>query len=232
MIICGKCGNDNPLGRVFCGKCGGKLDFSHTSSQEMAVKTHESWLGSNWKKIVGVLVLIVLIPVALLLWPQSSAVGKQGGGGETRVENGVKAVAGVVKGQIVNATFAEEDLNSYLQLIKAKAAGADSLSIAVMKEGYFIVRLVHPLFELPVLKTKAGPVVMKLSCDIVCVPDATGGVIVSKATIGHLPALGPFKTRAARMVHGAVLKDKDWAPFMNITDIKVADGRITVTIKP
>jgi uncharacterized membrane protein YvbJ len=69
MIICPKCGNDNPLGRVFCGKCGSKLDFSHTSSQEMVVKVKVNWWGTHWRKIAYLVFLMVLIPVALLFWP-------------------------------------------------------------------------------------------------------------------------------------------------------------------
>jgi len=232
MIICPKCGNDNPLGRVFCGKCGGKLDFSHTSSQDMVVKPESNWFRTHWPKLAYLVVLIVLIPVALVLWPQPPLVGKPGTGGETRVENGVRAVSAVKPGQIVNATFAEEDLNGYLQLIKAKDPGADSLSIS-LRTDYFVVRMVHPLFTLPVIKIKGQPVVAKLSYDITCVPYVSGGSVnVTKASMGHIPAIGPFKTKAAKAVYGAALRDKDWAPFANITGIKVTEGRITVTIKP
>jgi uncharacterized membrane protein YvbJ len=166
MILCPKCGNDNPLGRVFCTKCGAKLDFSHTSSQEMAVKVKVSWFSQHGKKVIYLIVLIILAPVLLAFWPRTGRIGKLStSGGEKKVESGAKAVAAVKKGQVVTAAFLEEDLNAYFQKQNTNAASRQiSMSST---QGFFNVRMVNTLFQSG-LKIKEVPLDLVLSCDIAC----------------------------------------------------------------
>lgn len=231
MIICPKCAYDNPLGRVFCGKCGTKLDFSHTSSQEMSQKSEGSWISENWRKIVYLIVLLLLVPVVMVFWPKSGIVGKPpSNGGEKKVEYSVKAVAAVKKGQLVNAAFAEEDLNAYLQVVKAGPWKVESFSVAAM-QGFFKVRMVQSLID---SGKKVGnvPVAIKLSYEVVCVPTTGGNVTVPQAAIGHLPMPGFLRTKVADAIRKKVTSDPDWAPFNSIADIKAENGRFLVTIRP
>ena len=232
MIICPKCRHDNPLGRVFCGKCGTKLDFAHTSSQDMAAKIEPSPIARHWRKVVYPIILLIVVLVAMVLWPAADLIGKPPGttGGDKRVENGVKALAAMKRGQVVNAAFAEEDLNAYFQQTKAAAWKVESFSVASM-QGFFKVHMVRPLLDSG-KKINGVPLAIRISYDIVCVP-VTGGIItVPQATIGHLRLPGAFKSKAVNAILTTVRNDKDWVPFNSISDMKAENGRLLVTIKP
>jgi hypothetical protein len=50
--------------------------------------------------------------------------------------------------------------------------------------------------------------------------------------MGRLPLTGPAKTSATRKVLAAIAKDKsNYSRFKNIADMKVAKGKIVVTVK-
>ena len=231
MIICGKCGNDNPLGRVFCGKCGGKLDFSHTSSADIAAKTQTKKFEGWGKPVTMVIVLIVLIPVALALWPKTTAIGKPASsGGDKRVEVGVKASSTIKKGQTGNIAFAEEDINAYFEQGKAKAAGFDTVRVSLL-QGFFTAQAIRPLFQLP-FKVKGNPFTVKMSFEVVCVPVKGGTVVVRKAAVGHLPMIGPMKAIAAGQFRKGADAQKDWTTFKSAAETKIDAGRVTFTIKP
>ena len=67
MLVCKKCGADNPLGRVFCGSCGGKLDMTDITSDTLADQQRASFFVAHYKKFLLVLLLLVLATVGLTL---------------------------------------------------------------------------------------------------------------------------------------------------------------------
>lgn len=228
MLVCEKCGAENPLGRVFCGTCGAKLDLTHMKSEDVADSQKASWVRQHIFKVVIGIVLIVVAMAGLGLWPQTDMIGEKGTRiGGRRVERKLRAMQRIRKGQSLSVDFPEKDINGYFEFLKQEKLKVDSFSVSVMEE-YLAARMVRTLGKWEVGKFEIMP---KISCDVVCVPSEGGGVIVSKAGIGHLPLWGPVADVVAQVVHKTVASQKEWAPFEHLAEIKMEEGKVSVLVK-
>jgi hypothetical protein len=227
MLICTKCGNDNPLGRVFCGVCGGKLDLSRMTSEAVQESVKVNWFAVHWPKFaIGVGVIIVMIAL-LSLWPQSELIGEKGTpNAANKVTATLRVIGQLPAGRSTPAVFTEKDINAFFEYNKKDLKDVSSLTVEV-NEGFVRVRMIRPLAKIALLDYALEP---KISYDLVLIP--FGGVLVPKqATMGHLSMFGPLRKIPVGKLYGLLSAEKEWSSFQYVTDIKVAKKGITLTCK-
>lgn len=228
MVTCKKCGNENPLGRVFCVKCGTKLDLTHMTSEHVQEiqKTWSDPLVKYWPKAAGAIVILVIVLVGLAFWPDTELIGKKG----TRLDghkvvNAMESVHGLRTGTTTPMAFNEEEINGYFDFFKTKGMNMQSISVLVM-DGYVFVRIVRPLQSIPIPKIQFSPV---MSYELECHPYG-GMLVVDSIKVGHLSMFGPLKTSALRTLYAIFSKEPEWANMKYISDIKCAVGKITIQV--
>ena len=225
-VLCKKCGHDNPLGRVFCGACGVKLDLVDMSSQAVASKQKVSPVIRVGPVVVVLVVAVLLLAAVLAAIPNTGLVGEKGTSSNgQRVVSPLRAMARLGQRRSLGRTFREADINGYLQFNKARDMGLDSMSVKIL-DGCMIVRVVRTLGPLDLGKFSLGP---KLSYDLVCVP-VEGGLRVSKASLGHLPMVGPAKSGVVRSVQKRLATQKEWAAFEHLKKIEAKEGTVSVEV--
>lgn len=102
MLVCTKCGTENPLGRVFCGACGKKLETDGISSDDLAGSEAGNWFVENSKYFTVAGFVVVLILLGLALWPNKATMGDAGSRvGGLRVERQISAIKRVRAGMTV-----------------------------------------------------------------------------------------------------------------------------------
>ncbi len=227
MLICAKCGTENPLGRVFCGGCGKKLETSHVSSQDLTGSEADNWFIANIKYFVAAAIIAILVMVGMALWPSAGVVGDVGSRLHgLRVERQLAGMKRVGSNMTVGPfTFVERDINGYLDM-KKDTWKIDAMSVDI-KDDVFMVRIATTLFSIPLGSMKVAP---KVTYEMAC--SAFGdGIGIRSSKIGHLPLGGPFKRTPLKILYKIVSSDKNWAVFSNVDEIKVTEGKITVIIK-
>jgi hypothetical protein len=228
MVTCKKCGNENPLGRVFCVKCGTKLDLTHMTSEHVQEiqKTWSDPLVKYWPKAAAAIVVLCLVLVGLAFWPDSELIGKKGNRQEgKKVETAMTSIKSMKTGATTTMAFTEEEINGYFDFFKTKGMGMQSVSVSVM-DGYVFVRIVKPLQSIPIPKFQVSPV---MSYELQCVPSG-GQLWPASVKVGHLSMFGPLKTSAWRSVYGIFAKELEWANMNSISDVKCAAGKITIQV--
>lgn len=228
MIICKKCGTQNPLGRVFCQSCGTKLDLSAMSTDVVSEAVKVNWFVKHWTKFAILLVAILLIPVFLSLWSVQGAIGEKGVRVKAKdaVERNLTLVTGLRAGQRVGPEFTEADINGYFENFENEKLKIDGFSVSI-KKGLITARLLKSFF-----KIKAGEYIVPIgfSYEVSCVP-SSGRLLVGEARLGHLPLVGGTKSIASGAILKTLAADERWAPLSkDIEDIKLVDGKITVVI--
>lgn len=227
MIICTKCGTDNPLGRVFCGKCGSKLDLKDMTSDKVVENIEVSWWSIHGKKIIILIVLILLTPLGLALWPSTQPIGKAGDASKEGVlATKIRQVAAMRAGQAYSFAFPEDEVNGYAAA-RAAALGYKSLSIQVTA-GATAVRAVKPLAV-----TISGKQYLNLpmSVDIMTVPGTPSGFMATSVKMGHMPMFGPLKGLAVGIATKSLVADKDVAVLSSPGEVKMEDGLLTVVYR-
>jgi len=228
MVLCKKCGADNPLGRVFCGSCGIRLDLSNLSSDDMAAKKSSIPLMKTLlPKILPVLVVLLALPVALAAWPHMQPLGKKGSkSGSQRVAGTLQAMTRIGRGASLGRDFTEADINGYFEFSKAKEMDAESVSIRV-GQGYFTVRVVRIIGPLKLGSVQLRP---RVSQELVCVPAGTR-VQVASASVGHLTWLGPFRNSVASRIYRMVSAQPEWSVFQNLSEIRAEPEKLWIGVK-
>lgn len=228
MIRCQKCGTENQLGRVFCMRCGSKLELTTFTSEVVKEKLKVSFWEKHKNKILMAILFILIILISLVLWPKTEVVGEKGVPlSRQRVEEVLKSLAQTPAGQSSMATFSEKDLNTYFELALAPKAKLESLCISV-KDGFFFIRMVKPIFSISFLKIKIAPL---LSFEMYCVPIKDNQLAIRRAMIGHFTLAGATRKIAARAIEKQLAEDSAWALHRNVTQIKAEAGQITIVIK-
>ncbi len=229
MVVCKRCGNENPLGRVFCVKCGTKLDLAHMTSQRVT-EIQKSWsdpLVKYWPKALGAIMMLAIALVALALWPMTGVIGSKGTYTDGhRVENAVASLKYIRTGEVRNIELKEEEINGYFASFKAKPMNMQSVSVAI-QDGLFYVRVIQPIQSIPLVKVNFEPV---MSYDMVCRP-AGGSLILDTVKFGHLSMFGPLKDLAARKMFELFAKEPEWESLKSIADIKCSLGKISLQAK-
>lgn len=230
MLVCSKCGFNNQLGRVFCGQCGSKLELSGITTAAVAEAHRVSWITMHWGKCLGGVIVIILIIAGFAFWPCTERIGEKGTpGGSTRVEGQLKSIQNVLRpGMTAKYVFKEADINGYFEYRMGQALKDAKVEFITVKclQGGMLVRVVKPLLNQTAFGLKFNPT---MSYDIGCVP--VGGVLIpSKVSQGHLKVVGPVKTSVVKYVYDFLRKQKDWAAMDFVTEIKIDEGQVTVTV--
>jgi len=231
MLTCSKCGTENPLGRVFCVKCGAKLDLGRVTKESIDSQVNRNWFAEHGKTLAWVIIVILLIPVALALWPQTRPLAAAGQKQDERYVDGcLKQMARLKQGQIMpNVQFTDAQVNALFAESRSKEWKVDMVSFA-FDRGYFSVRMVSPL--LGPWTVKGYQIGLKISRDITCVPMGGSRIEVRKGAIGHLPLPGPMVSLALNPILKKARADADWAGISKASEIKCEQGKLTVTVKP
>lgn len=221
MLVCDKCGAENPLGRIFCGSCGSKLDMTNISSDVIANRQKSGFFVAHYKKMLVVLAILAMALVGLALWPQAGVLGEKGtsvGSGRTRRQMGV--LLNLASGRTITVSISEKDINGYLKHTKSLSKQYESCSVDLVSRG-MSSRLVIPLVEVPLGKFKLK---LKVSFDIRCVP-VGGQVVVTGASVGHLPLWGPARALAVSQYRKIFASGKEPEVLSVLTEVRIEDGQ-------
>jgi len=223
MIICGKCGVDNQLGRVFCTSCGAKLDLTNMSSQSITNTNKESWMKAHGKKLGWIPVILLIALAGFVMWPCQGVIGEKGTpAGSKKVEGQLAFAASLKAGQKGGPiVLTEQDINGYIENVMQKKANVSSMSVS-LKKGLVSVRMVREFVKL-------GPVPIALSCDAKCLPSG-GQLQIAKASLGHVPLVGPLVKIAQRLLGGACASDPQLAGLASLEDLNVEDGKVSFIV--
>lgn len=225
MLKCTRCGIENPLGRVFCGSCGSKLDLTGVTGDAIAEEVRPSFVELHYRKAVGVLAVLAVAVVALAFWPNTAPLGEKGTpASPSRTTGKMGVIQTLVSGRSVTVEISEADINGYLSFSRLRKTGIDSCTVRLVPQA-FVARLVKPLGSWTAGKFSLSP---KISFEVRCVPVGRQ-LLVSSASIGHLPAVGPLK----RMAVGPFLKlfaggkEAEW--LKAASEIKCDMGKVSIT---
>jgi hypothetical protein len=228
MVICGKCGAENALGRVFCGKCGAKLDTAAVRPETIARAGRRNPLLKHWPKLLWVLLGAACVCAGLAFWPRLSALGESG----TRpagkdLQRRLDAAARLPPGSRLVVTLSEQALNGYIEHFKLPDLKADGYSVA-LEPGLVHARLVRTLGPYTLGDWALAPA---MSWDLWLTP-VGGRLLVRRASIGHLGVAGPLRTAVARRFAATVGGDPQWRAWTpGISRIEIDDGEVRLTVE-
>ena len=128
----------------------------------------------------------------------------------------------------MTATLSERDINGYLAFTVAPDLGFQSISID-SHDGYFFVRAVRGMGTTVRIKSfRVGP---RLSYDLACVP-VGGGVNVRKASLGHLPLVGPARTFVLKRLVGTFSAHSAWKNIEDLSRVEAGDDSLSLSVGP
>ena len=225
MNKCPQCDTPIVLGRVFCAQCGAKLDLSATEpdlSRGSLTRVVRRFVGVA----LAVVTVVAVVVLCLAFWPRQDAIGESGTRvGGRRVQNQVEAITLLGEGQTLAGNFAERDINGYFEFFKPKKMKAKWLRVAVRGSSIGVRRVQRSRgFSLGPLEF--APTV---SHDLLLVPSGASLVVI-KASVGHLPLVGPARSIAVNAVYRDVSAAPDWAPLKQASKIETENGKIVVTV--
>jgi hypothetical protein len=123
----------------------------------------------------------------------------------------------------MTAVFSEKDINGYIENFKLASLNIGALTVAA-KDGCLQVRLARLPKPVRIGSFHVSP---RQTYDLLCVPMGSG-LMVRKASIGHLPLWGRTKRVAVKAVLDIVTAQPEWANLRQATRIEVAGGSISV----
>lgn len=209
------------MGCVFCRGCGAKLDLS-VMSREKVMEVHQAWYTPflrYWPHVSGVLGALVVLVIALALWPSTKPLapaGEEKDGKDLALN--IRRLEKVPKGKTTEVVFTESQINAFF-LHEKKNINAKSVSVAI-GDGFFKVRIVRPFLYVGFIKWDS-------SVDLMCVPYSSQ-IGVRKVTYGHLNLSGPAKKSVVRKIIGLFRNQLEWNSFKNVSEYKAEAGKILV----
>lgn len=189
-IECQNCGFKNDLGRVFCVQCGKKMTLERTSLNELA-EQRQIPVGMIVKRVVIAIVLLALAGlVALAFWPTAVAGVASDPVGVEQVPMKKQAMKRALRyGQRVTVSFSEAELNGYLaNVAKSRQLGRLAIDLGEGEFELFGRFQVGASTNISFLSDLRAPI----SCRLTGAFDG-GRLVITKASIGHLPAIGPLQ---------------------------------------
>jgi hypothetical protein len=208
MMICSKCGTDNPLGRVFCGSCGARLDLTLLTTEDIHEKGRIGFFAKHKRKLIVLPLLLVLAVAGTALWPQTKPLGAAAATRAVDTQRKIDQLAAA--GGTMMRTFEEAELNRYLA---GRVGPGESCSVD-LGPNVARLRLVRSLANRKVLFLHLR---VRVSFDLT-LDTRAGNVRVAGASVGHLPLVGPL-SEAALWAYRPLLKD--WQARARAKSIKV-----------
>ena len=242
MITCGKCGNDNPLGRIFCTQCGEKLNLDQLNEPEMIKRDPRDPKNSTRARAILFILLDIIVLTLVLgglsFWPApheaslgADNLGQAALGKLTRLDSTTVSLT---------HEFSEKEANVLLARYLSGQQKANALH----------VRGVHSIelqFEPNAVRATAfasigpwhfgtfslGP--FPLTYSVLAVPIVEGGIMrfdVRRGAIGHLPLPGPLGKPAADKLGEIFSKASRYQTLFNkASSIELQKGTVKIGIK-
>ena len=226
MVICNKCGEDNPMGRVFCLGCGTKLDLKDISHEDLFKVTKLTFREKHGATVAKVLVVALLSPLGLAFWPMQSPISDEAdGGAASTLERSLrKARSSVDRGGMVQLAAGGPVLNG-LANKRSSQISAQSLSFGVSNSVMSVRAIYRPTWKLG--DYKVSPI---YSCDVDYTAD--GKAIRAKTgRMGHLPLIGPAALIAAIPVGKIFSAQDEWPVTEHLDTISIKERTLRVTLK-
>ena len=239
MIICGKCGNDNALGRIFCTQCGEKLDLDQLNEPEMMKKeTKKSPRARAILFILFDLIVLALVLAGLSFWPAAhdaslgaDSLGQAALGKLTRLDATTVSLTHEFSEKEANVLVARY-LSGQQKGNPEHIRGVSSIELqlepnAIRATAYASIGPWHfGTFSL-------GP--FPITYSVVAVPVREGNAIrfdVRRGGIGHLPLPGPLSKPAADKLGEIFSKATRYQTLFNKTSaIELQKGAVKISIK-
>jgi hypothetical protein len=225
MLVCGQCGANNPLGRVFCVACGSKLNITGLGSEEVADLQKPSFLALHYRKIIIVVAALIVVLIGLGAWPRTKPLGVEGtSNGGRGLDRKIKRVAKLRPERSVTLEISEKDINGYFTYVKLKREQKGALSVS-LEPGSCSARMVRSFGPWKISNVKISP---KFSFDIRCVP-VRNEFAVRSASVGHLPLPGPLKFPVAGVFKKLFAAGPERDAFEKVSEIVVEAGQVTIS---
>ncbi len=225
VVVCQKCGTENPMGRVFCGNCGRKLEITRDgthfkSKPEFNWKTVIKFL--NW--LVAPVMTIVVICTALRYWPNQIVLPKGLEKSQAdAVASQLQGIAEMRVGQSATVIFREDDVNAYFKYNRLENLGLEGCRVTFEK-GFLELRTRKRV------EWSIGKWVPRLSYDVLCMPFGKR-LVIRKVSVGHLPLWGFGKKGTVRDVRRIFLDGPEHKLLKDVTGITIEKDEIHVSIK-
>lgn len=183
-VECSKCGYQNELGRIFCAQCGTKMDLRAMSAGELKDRREVDVAGLVGRILTPLVVILLLLIVALALWPDSGPDVQFDKAGAIQVPMKAKAVrAAISYNQSAKLDLAEGELNGFLEE-RGRKRNIDRLVID-LKPGVFNLYAVQawiPSTNVSWLAKVRVPFSLSMRGSF-----RSGIMMVEGVRVGHLP---------------------------------------------
>ena len=224
-ISCDKCKQENELGRVFCARCGVRLDSSKITANAL-MQSARPKSGARLLKAFSVAIpLAILALVILAFWPAAIEADKGSKSGGRAVRNQLMAFhAGLATAERLGTTFPEKAVNGYFVTLNEKSGVEVSANLGANSFHCVAARSIGPLvagnFKTPTLQ---------LAYSVRgAVKDKT--LVVTSASVGHIPLPGPLKGMAVAQVRKRVLSGEKYEDlFKHVQELVIRDGAVEVS---
>jgi hypothetical protein len=145
MIECPKCGSENALGRLFCESCGQKLDVEgiHPKIQDQPLRRgkrrrRKSGTGNRRvpRLLLGlVIVAVIITPPLLAAWRPELPVVQGSLAQAARYRRDRDRLLMLSLGQGAKVGVRQDDLNSYIELVRRRRAPMSRVVVAFTADG-------------------------------------------------------------------------------------------------
>jgi len=233
MLTCGKCGTDNPLGRIFCGSCGSKLDMSDMSAEAVAsqpARRRSSGSGRSGRS-GGIILLIVVMVVAgiavVCLLPSREPIGEMGTKlAKRKIQQALRLFRNAGARRSLGRSFKEADINWYLEHVVVPRMDVLNCSIDV-QQGVLDVRM-NQLLQ----RIKLG----SFSFDLILTFEATyqeqdGELQLKRGRIGKMPLIGVLAVASAKPIEDRITELKEWKAFQHMESVRADSNALHVKVR-
>jgi len=228
-----ECGYPNDLGRLFCVRCGVKLDLTRVR-EEIGLDQQVESTKNGLYAVALAMVLVAAGLVALLLWPAKPFTGSDAEKGKRDLVdaslNRLQAMAVSGSEPYTHPAMKEQDINAWISSLPARS-GFRSMTVKLSPKRCTL-RIVGTRgpYSFLLFQKRVNVRAISYSRDVSC-GMVSNRFAVTGAKIGHLPMVGPLVQKVADNTLG-IFDDmpREKAIVSKITDAKIEDGLITVTV--
>jgi len=256
-VPCEQCGHDNDLGRIFCARCGVRLNADALTPTEVARQLKQKRAPQRRKNALMVIGLLIVAAIGVTFWPTTidADPGAPRRGHTVAAKLETVALELTSKGSVTRS-LSEKDLNAYLAYVmlrKAEAAAREKerkqnpetegakdtrkKKIEAEPDATVFAALAEGRFQLQVRKSYGPLIVGKYETPLwhleyTLAGTADEGVVeITRASLGHVPVLFPFKAILVSAARRRVLAGfKHEAVFDNISTVVLKDNRVRFTL--
>ncbi len=226
MIICSKCGTQNPLGRLYCLKCRTKLDLEQVEHKDILQPDRSATRART--RLFIVLFVIALISVALTLSllpdlpPPHRYVPQE-------AQVAARKIDLLERGFNANQTFSEAELNSFLASLKGGASPV-RFSLQIYPDA-IMVNMAKTMNKIELFGQKFGPFIFTKRLTFV-LDKESGKLKLSGGKLGRLPLPGATAKMLVPYFNKTIRESWKNANLLNsVSVIKMSEKTIVIAIK-